>query len=295
MQTEVGPAKPFCAPHTAAHFHVERQLHANGIFADIRHFGWTDRSRAVFEPDAYYLDLSIGPRNPSSRFFQSEKQLAAPPGDIVFLPKGTSFATLSEPGEHSLLCLTFEHEKAMRLLEDGSLADLAPCLDVQIGRVRKGLVRLLEEMRNPGFGQDILLESIALTLVVDLCRHFRRTEADAPAGNGQMPDWRLRRIKDRIDADLMGNLSVAELAADTRTSPRHLIRTFRATTGFTLTDYIAQRRIARAMEQLQRDDLMIKVIAGNCGFQSAAAFSASFRKATGMTPREYRENRLARA
>ncbi|MBB3982279.1 AraC family transcriptional regulator [Sphingobium fontiphilum] len=292
MREEAAATIPLCAPHTASHFHVERQIHTNGIFADIRHFGWTQSSRSVFRPDSYYLDFSIGPRCPASRFFKSERQLADPPGDIVFLPKGGAFATLSEPGEHSLLCLTFANERAMQLFEDDSVAHLSPCQDVQIGRVRQGLARLVEELRNPGFGQDILLESMALMLVVELCRHFRSAQYDDRSAHGQMPGWRLRRVKDRIEADLAGSLSVADLAAEIRTSPRHLIRTFKATTGTTLTDYIAGRRIVRAQEQLAHEDLMIKMIAGNCGFQSAAAFSAAFRKATGMTPREYREARI---
>ncbi|ALR21862.1 MULTISPECIES: AraC family transcriptional regulator [Sphingobium] len=291
MQIEAGNALPMCAPHTASHFHVEQQVHANGIFADIRHFGWTQSSRAVFQPDSYYLDFSIGPRCPTSRFYSNDRQLADPPGDIVFLPKGGAFAALSEPGEHSLLCLTFANERAMQLFEEDSIADLTPCQDVQIGRVRQGLARLVEELRNPGFGQDILLESMALLLVVELCRHFRHAQYDDRGVYGQMPGWRLRRIKDRIEAELASTLSVADLATEIRTSPRHLMRTFKATTGTTLTDYIAGRRIARAQEQLAQDDAMIKVIAGNCGFQSAAAFSAAFRKATGMTPREYREER----
>jgi AraC family transcriptional regulator len=75
-------------------------------------------------------------------------------------------------------------------------------------------------------------------------------------------------------------------------SPRHLIRTFKNTVGATLSDFIAEARIRRAKEELSREGALIKVVAGDCGFQSAAAFSASFRKATGMTPKEYRQERF---
>lgn len=287
-------ALPMCAPYTASHFHVERGIESNGIFADIRHFGWTRSSRAVYEPNSYYVDFSLGPRCPNSRFFRSAGELGDPPGDIVFLPKGGEFATLSEPGEHSLLCLTFASARAEDLFEDERLTDLAPCLDVQSAPIRQGLARLVDELRHPSFGQGILLESMALVLVVELCRLFQKSQGPKHVEFGQMPDWRLRRVKDRIEADLGSGLSVLSLAAEIRTSPRHLIRTFRATTGETLTDYVARRRIARAREQLADDGMMIKVIAGNCGFQSAAAFSAAFRRATGLTPRAYRELRVTR-
>ncbi|WP_395335316.1 AraC family transcriptional regulator [Novosphingobium sp. BL-8A] len=284
---------PMCAPHTASHFRIEREIEINGIFADIRHFGWNEGSRALYEPNSYYLDFSLGPRCPNSRFFRTANELADPPGNVVFLPKGGEFATWSEPGEHSLLCLTFANERAEELFEDEQLADLAPCLDVQSVSIRQGLARLANELRHPGFGQAILLESMALLLVVELCRHFQKSGSPRDAGSGQMPVWRLQRVRDRIEADLGTDLSVSCLAAEIRTSPRHLIRTFRATTGETLTGYIAKRRIARAQEQLRDDAMMIKVIAGNCGFQSPAAFSAAFRRATGLTPREYRERSIS--
>lgn len=284
---------PPCAPHTASHFRVERSLASNGICADIRHFGWHRHTRATFEATSYYLDFSIGPRSPTSRFFKSENQLDRPPGDIVFLPRGSAFRALSEPGEHSLLCLTFESIHALRLFESEDFPeDIPPCFDVQAGRIRQGLARLLEEIRNPGFGQEVLLESVALSLVVDLCRHLRQFDGHQPASTGRMADWRLRRLRDRIEDGLSGTLSIADLAAECGTSSRHLIRTFKTTTGSTLSDYIARRRIERAMRALDDQKTMIKVIAGDCGFQSAAAFSASFRKATGMTPKQYREERL---
>jgi AraC family transcriptional regulator len=41
-----------------------------------------------------------------------------------------------------------------------------------------------------------------------------------------------------------------------------------------------------------QDGALIKIIAGNCGFQSVAAFSAAFRKAIGLSPRGFRQEML---
>ena len=84
-------------------------------------------------------------------------------------------------------------------------------------------------------------------------------------------------------------LTIPELAAECGMSPRHLIRTFKNTLGITLSEYIAGARIERAKNLLKQRDSLIKVIAFRCGFQSAAAFSAAFRHATGMTPKEFRD------
>jgi AraC family transcriptional regulator len=290
----VAPDDPLCRPYTASHFHVERSVAANGIFADIRHFGWDDVCHADFEARSYYLDYSLGPRTGTSRLLPHGRA-SAPPGDIVFLPKGASYQAHCEPGEHSLLCVTFASDRARDLFENENLSgDLSPCFDVRNARVRQALARLVEEVRDPGFAQDILVESLAITLVVDLCRHLRDLQQPSPV-NGRMAPWRMRRLKDRIVAELGAQLSVAELAAECGMSQRHLIRTFKATEGITLTDYIAAIRIGHAKRALQGEDTMIKVIAGQCGFHSAAAFSAAFRKATGQTPKAYRQERLMRA
>lgn len=282
---------PLCRPYTVSRFHVERSVAANGIFADIRHFGWDEVCNADFEACSYYLDYSLGPRKGTSRLLHHGRS-SAPPGDIVFLPKGASYPAHCEPGEHSLLCVTFASDRARHLFESENLAgDLSPCFDVRTARVRQALARLVEEVREPGFAQDILVESVAISLVVDLCRYLREIQRPDHA-NGRMAPWRLRRLKDRIAAELYTPLSVAELAAECGMSPRHLIRTFKATEGITITEYIAAARIEHAKRALQGDGTMIKVIAGQCGFQSAAAFSAAFRKATGLTPKAYREEGL---
>src|SRR5690606_18086542 len=110
--------------------------------------------------------------------------------------------------------------------------------------------------------------------------------------NARMADWRLRRLKDRIEADLAGPLSIADLAGECGLSTRHLMRTFKNTVGTTISNYIADARIAQAKRELLCADALIKVVAGKCGFQSAAAFSAAFRKATGHSPRRFREEML---
>jgi AraC family transcriptional regulator len=290
---EFAETRALCRPWTASYFFLEQRIETNGIFADIRHFGWEERVESRFEASSYYIDFSLGPRTTNALCLYPDRNFHATPGDIIFLPKGVSFPTRCDPGKHSLLCLTFENERARNLFDSEELEDdLAPCFDVRDVRIRRALARLTKEVRAPGFGQDILVESVAITLVVDLCRHLStRAQVRAPR-NGRIAGWRLRRLRERIDAGLSGPLSLADLAAECGMSARHLIRTFKMTTGITLTEFISEARIERAKRELMSDDLMIKVIAGNCGFHGAAAFSAAFRKATGLTPRQYREQRF---
>jgi AraC family transcriptional regulator len=279
-----------CRPFTVSHFTVENSTSINGINAEIRRFGWDYSCDATFQANAHYIDFSLMPRSVRSRLYYTDRRYTPPPGQIVFIPEGSVFAAHSDPCEQRLLCLTFEHERALCLFEnDGRELDLSPCFDVRAPRVRQTMARLAEEVRAPGFAHDVLIEALALTIIVELGRHLReRCRPDGPP-RGRMAHWRLKRLRERIETGLERPLTIAELAAECGMSPRHLIRTFKNTVGVTLSDYIAAARIDRAKDQLKSGDLLIKVIAHRCGFQSAAAFSAAFRHATGMTPKIFRE------
>jgi AraC family transcriptional regulator len=284
------PTEPLCRPNTVSHFEIEHSIASNGIHADIRNFGWEHSCKATFKVNSFYLDYSLKPRSSRSRLLQSDRRHTPPPGEMVFLPEGSVFDAECSPCEQRLLCLTFNNENASRLLQDDVHAlDMAPCFDVRATRVRELMVQLAQEVRAPGFGCDVFIESAALMLTVELCRHFQSRPATNMVQHGGIADWRLRRINDRIEADMGGPLSIAYLAADCGMSSRHLIRTFKESVGRTLIGFIADARLRRAERELAEEDALIKVVAYNCGFRSAAAFSASFRKSKGLTPKQYRE------
>jgi AraC family transcriptional regulator len=86
------------------------------------------------------------------------------------------------------------------------------------------------------------------------------------------------------------HLTVESLASRCGFSTRHLSRIFRKTTGKTLGDFVAEVRIGRAKRRLADRDGLIKEIAYECGFRSQSAFAHAFRRATGQTPQQYRQN-----
>ncbi|MGN6711218.1 MAG: helix-turn-helix transcriptional regulator [Anaerocolumna jejuensis] len=70
----------------------------------------------------------------------------------------------------------------------------------------------------------------------------------------------------------------------------NISRLFKQTTGLSLFDYINQYRINKDKEYLIQSDLTINPIAKKTGFDTPQYFSIVFRKATGMTPKEYRSH-----
>ncbi|WP_230993497.1 GlxA family transcriptional regulator [Streptomyces endocoffeicus] len=99
-------------------------------------------------------------------------------------------------------------------------------------------------------------------------------------GFGATLEWALNRLDQP--------LTVADLAAHARFSPRTFARAFAAETGTTPIKWLNAARIDRARELLETTDAGVDHITQLCGLGTPANFRQHFRRATGITPSEYR-------
>lgn len=78
-----------------------------------------------------------------------------------------------------------------------------------------------------------------------------------------------------------------DLAHAAKLSTFHFARVFRRKTGFTPAAYVRSVRISRARELLRQGDLSIKQIGQAVGYPQPQHFSAVFKLAAGISPREF--------
>jgi AraC family transcriptional regulator len=109
-----------------------------------------------------------------------------------------------------------------------------------------------------------------------------------PRAAGGLPERVLRRLLDRIEADLGDRLSIDDLAREAGLSRYHFSRAFRAATGLAPHRYVLERRIARAKALLCDSDTAIAEIALCTGFSSQSHLTDCFRRWVGVAPGEYR-------
>lgn len=79
---------------------------------------------------------------------------------------------------------------------------------------------------------------------------------------------------------------VKEVAALLRVPRESLTRAFQRSYGISLGAYLHGQQIERA-KALLRTDASLLVIGRSCGFVHARSFYRAFRRAVGMSPREY--------
>ncbi len=99
----------------------------------------------------------------------------------------------------------------------------------------------------------------------------------------------LRRVELFVEANLGEPLRLSDLAARAGLSEFHFARAFKATANVTPRVYVEQRRIAKAQELIRDNDLSLAQVALAAGFGSQSRMTTTFRKATGVTPAQHRE------
>ena len=103
-----------------------------------------------------------------------------------------------------------------------------------------------------------------------------------------MTPVRMRRVLDKIEADLANSLTLHDLATTAGISTFHFAREFQLATGYSPYQYIVRRRIDRAIQSLAETKLPTEVIARAVGFHRASHMSRHMQRVLGLTPRELR-------
>jgi len=84
-------------------------------------------------------------------------------------------------------------------------------------------------------------------------------------------------------------LQIAALAENLGVSYHHLCRKFKKERGATIGSYIAQLRIERAKELLERSSYSVAEVGKRCGYQSTVQFHRMFERLVEDTPMQYRK------
>lgn len=98
------------------------------------------------------------------------------------------------------------------------------------------------------------------------------------------------RINGLLEKRLEENISISQIAAALSLSESHLRKRFKVLTGISLGSYLVHYKINRAVKLLVHADDSLTQIALDCGYESLAAFSRSFKKQLGTSPSAYRKS-----
>lgn len=214
------------------------------------------------------------------------------PGDVVLIGSRSAHRPeLEEDSTYERIIVYISPE----FLQQSSTAD---CELMQLFAARRGhVLRLREnerkkvfslagalekELSGAAYGREILSNGSLLRLLVEIGRCQRQEGASNP--NPVTPeDPRVTEWMHYLDRHLSEDLDMDALAEHFFISKYHMMRLFRAQTGFTIHTYLLQRRLLAA-RQLMDKGMRATEACYRCGFRSYSSFTRAYNKHFGTTP-----------
>jgi AraC family transcriptional regulator len=182
-------------------------------------------------------------------------------------------------------------EEVSEELDSNPPAQLRVQLDIRDESLGS-LMRLLENAARSGQSSDNLyVDHLIYAFTLHLFS-LGRGRQYTYARQGALPAHKLRRVIERMNADLDTDLDLKTLAAESGYSRNHFLRMFRVATESTPHQYFLRLRIEKAQSLMKSQSLRMIDIAESCGFTSQSQFSRVFRRVVGVAPRQYRRDTL---
>ncbi|MCE5170100.1 phosphoenolpyruvate hydrolase family protein [Paenibacillus profundus] len=94
-------------------------------------------------------------------------------------------------------------------------------------------------------------------------------------------------VKEYVAANYMNEISFAELALVAHISRTYLSYLFKKEVGCTFPEYVTRFRINKATELMKQNHIELSEVSELVGYNDYAHFSKTFKKQTGLSPREY--------
>lgn len=92
-----------------------------------------------------------------------------------------------------------------------------------------------------------------------------------------------------IDKNYMQDLSLGEISELVHLNPNYFCEVFKREVGVTFKEYLTNRRMEKAKELLKNPAFKLNEVAALTGYSDARHFGKSFKRLTGVTPKEYRK------
>lgn len=213
------------------------------------------------------------------------------PGDVIFVPQGCVHRPEAAPGapyERVILYLSADY-----LSREGSTAcALDACFALAKERFqfvlraqtqRRVLLRTLdalEQAQQPGYGQRELSHAILVQLLILLRRAM---DAQPQTVESLAADEKIAAIMQYLSQNATETISIDDLAARFYISKYHMMRRFRAETGYTIHAYLVSKRLVLARERIAAG-MPVMQAATACGFGDYSAFCRAYRRQFGQPP-----------
>lgn len=266
-----------------------------GWLAGVRHLK-TSTATSSFWHTHPQIQLLYCIRGEFSYEFRSCPPVVLTAGHLIVIPAGMEHRLNEaiDPAGHrvELLLGTGREKSAFRLfpasLAQTLIAELSEriCTPVACTRALADLFLELDGLAargGPHAAEDLALARTLAALILQRCT-AQPAHAAQPRGGTRLMDEAVAWLQAHFAEDIRMERLVAYMGY----SRSRLFELFKAQTGLSPADWLARYRIKEARRLLKASAAPVAKIARACGYASPQYFNAAFRRATGLTPSQWR-------
>lgn len=175
-----------------------------------------------------------------------------------------------------------ENAKILKQMIDNNFIFLhketPPYMTVEMHMILKEIISYYRK----GFMQKLFVEAKIIKLLILIFEQFNENKDHED--EYQTPVI----IKNFIDENFHRNLKIEEISKILGMNETKIRKEFKIHYHLTVSDYISELRMLKAKKMIIDNDLMIKEIAIDCGYEYVQNFTRAFKKKFGVSPEKLR-------
>jgi AraC family transcriptional regulator len=167
------------------------------------------------------------------------------------------------------------------------LRDISAFTDAALSSLME---RVLEELMRKQ-ASPLFLQGIAQAIAIHLARNYAETTTESPSGSPSLPGFKLRQITDWMAQNVAEEFNLDRLATQAGLSKFYFNRLFKSALGVSPSRYHMTLRMDEAKRLLRETKMNIVSVGLEVGYANPSHFAQLFRRETGLSPSDYRQQR----
>ncbi len=204
---------------------------------------------------------------------------------VLFGPDEYTGCMMSETAFQAIH-ISIDKEFADRILDTNQFS-FRRLVNVPDPFIHNIAIKFRDLLINTHSEERIYGESLVVALIIHLSHEYPAANRGQFVPKGKLRAHQLKEVIDFTRSCMHYNVGLEELASLVNLSPYHFGRLFKQTVGFSPYQFVLLQKIEYAKRLMRQKSGPIGEIAYQLNFSDQAHFSNAFRKATGISPREF--------
>ncbi len=224
-------------------------------------------------------------------FTSGNNQYAIMPGEFFFIQPGKVIKMKADRQDPwTINWIRFKGKLVDEYMNETSIGLMNPVFTVKdAGEIKEIIFDLIQNSENKQL--DDLFYSEKLLEIIRIMRHIYPLKSLYNySADAKIFHKGIQFIQNSFDSPI----NVEDIAKDLSVDRSYLYRAFKKWLNTSPKEYLTSFRMSKAKEILRdkNNKNPINIIAFSCGFEDAQHFARVFKEITGMTPTQYRNNKM---